>query len=112
LTDPRTFDSKGFGEYWLLALPFIMIASLIQLVREMMTIQAGLISTEDQACQVILINISGFCQVFGNAMETTACTLVGNYLGKGDAYNAISYFKAICIVSSIISALLTIYMHY
>lgn len=44
-------------------------------------------------------------------METTACTLVGNYLGKGDAQNAIAYFKSVCLISFIISALLTLYMH-
>ena len=44
-------------------------------------------------------------------METTACTLVGNYLGKGDAQNAIAYFKSACLISFLISALLTFYMH-
>jgi Na+-driven multidrug efflux pump len=44
-------------------------------------------------------------------METTACTLVGNCLGRGDAKNALTYMKCVSFVALIISSALTYFMH-
>ena len=64
-----------------------------------MTLAAGLISMEDQACQVIVINLLQFCYMFGSGMQTTMCTLVGNQIGKGEAFQALRYFYKILYVA-------------
>lgn len=43
----------------------------------------------------------------GAALATTATTLVGNKLGKGDAYEAYNYLKALLMFMSIMLSIFT-----
>ena len=76
-----------------------------------MTLSAGFISVEDQACQVILINLLVFSYMFGSGMQTTTTTLIGNQIGKGDASMAIKTFKELALVSFVIFGFLATFMH-
>ena len=40
--------------------------------------------------------------MIGSGMQTTMCTLVGNQLGKGDAYQALDYFYKIIKVAFVL----------
>lgn len=73
-----------------------------------MTLASGILSMEDQACQVLVINILMFVYMFGLGMMQCACTLVGNQIGKGNAFEAIDYFKKIMLASIIIFSVLTV----
>jgi hypothetical protein len=66
--DKSTFDKEGLLQYTILALPLIATTTLGIWVWEQMTLAAGLISMEDQACQVIIINLLLFCFMFGCGM--------------------------------------------
>lgn len=76
-------------------------------VWEQMTLASGIISMEDQACQVLIINILMISYMFGSGMQQTTCTLVGNEIGKGNAYQAMDYFKKLVYVSLFIFGVLT-----
>lgn len=77
-SDAQTFDKDGLKEYVTLAAPYVLMSFLDFLMWELMTITAGLISVDEQACQVLLINILAFCYMCGSGMQTTTCVLIGN----------------------------------
>jgi Na+-driven multidrug efflux pump len=76
--DKSTFDASALWIYTKMALSFILIVVLDTWVWEQMTLAAGLISTDDQAVQVIMISILMVCYMFGSGMQTVTGTLIGN----------------------------------
>lgn len=63
-----TFDKEGLVEYFWLGAPYMLICFLDFWMWELMTLSAGILGVDDQACQVILINILAFCYMFGSGM--------------------------------------------
>jgi Na+-driven multidrug efflux pump len=106
-----TFDKEGLMEYFWLGAPYMLINFLDYWTWELMTLSAGILGVEDQACQVILINILAFCYMFGSGMQTTTCALVGNQIGRGDAVMAIKTFKEVAIVSTVFFGIIVVIMH-
>lgn len=76
--DSRTFESEGLVEYFWLGAPYMLINFLDYFMWELMTLSSGMIGINEQASQVILINILCFCYMFGSGMQTTTCTIIGN----------------------------------
>ena len=109
--EQTSFEKEGLMEYFYLGAPFMLTNLMGFWGWELMTLSAGFISVEDQACQVILINLLVFSYMFGSGMQTTTTTLIGNQIGRGDASMAIQTFKELALVSFVIFGFLAIIMH-
>ena len=90
--DRRVFF--GLKEYLKISLPFIFLLMLDYWTWEYMTIASGFVGITAQATQVLLINMTYFACMVGGGIQSTACTLVGNEIGKGDAATAKEYLLA------------------
>ena len=78
-------------------MPFMIVVLLEFWVWEQMTLASGLVSIDDQACQIILINLLNLNYMMGSGMQSSASTVIGNQIGNGNAKKAIEYFKVTII---------------
>lgn len=83
-------------------MPFMIVALLEFWVWEQMTLASGLVSIDDQACQIILINLLNLNYMMGSGMQSSASTLIGNQIGYGNTKKAIEYFKVTIITGLLI----------
>lgn len=60
---------------------------------EAMTIMSGLISLEDQFCQVIYYNLISLIASAPLGIQSATCSLVGRQIGEGDISKAWRYYK-------------------
>lgn len=57
-----------------------------------MTLASGFVGIDDQAFQVILINLLTLNYMIGSGMQSSASTVVGNQIGYGNTRKAVEYF--------------------
>jgi len=70
-----------------------------------MTLTSGLIGVKEQASQVMLINMAMMAYMSAYGMQSTACTVVGNQIGRGNVdkgytYCWLTFFFAFALVSA------------
>jgi Na+-driven multidrug efflux pump len=99
ICEKRTLD---LGFYWSLAMPFMIVILLENWVWEQMTLASGLVGIDEQAFQVILINLLTLNYMIGSGMQSSASTVVGNQIGYGNTKKAIEYFQVTIITGLIL----------
>lgn len=76
-------------------MPFLFIGILNSFTLQQGVIATGYLDLNAQATQVVTIKMLIYFLGLGESLATSATTLVGNKIGKGDAYEAYQYFKAL-----------------
>ena len=62
-----------------------------------MVIISGMLGIKYQAAQVILMNMTEVAYAVGFGLQSAACTMMGNQIGKGDLEGAYRYYKVIMV---------------
>ena len=94
-------------EYATVAYPFIFISFLNNWSLQQMVIASGYLPLNDQAIQVIVSKMLGYFLGIDSVLSTTSTTLIGNKLGRGDAYQAREYLKVLILTASALIFVLT-----
>jgi Na+-driven multidrug efflux pump len=58
--------------------------------------------------QVVLINIATLSYMIGYGVQSTICAVIGNEIGKGEAFRASQYYKVVNATLALILVLMTI----
>jgi Na+-driven multidrug efflux pump len=107
ICDPSTFQKQELYEYATVAYPFIFISFLNNWSLQQMIIASGYLPLNDQAIQVIVSKMLGYFLGIDSVLSTTSTTLIGNKLGRGDAYQAREYLKILILTSTVLILFLT-----
>lgn len=89
----------------------MVVVLLENWVWEQMTLASGLVGIDDQAFQVILINLLNLNYMIGSGMQSSASTVVGNQIGYGNVGKAIEYFKVSVITGQVLFCAQTIFFY-
>lgn len=85
----------GLWQYMKLGLPSMLFIVLEWSSYDVQTVIAGYISLEDQACQIIMLNLTNNLFTLALGINTAACTLIGTQIGNMNVENAKNYMIAI-----------------
>jgi MATE family multidrug resistance protein len=78
---PNQDAIDSLKEYMEVSVPNVIMCCLDYWAYEMMTIVSGTIGVEQQAGQVILMNMSEMSFMIGMGLQSAACTVQGNKIG-------------------------------
>ena len=79
---------NGLWSYAKLGVPSTIMICLDQWCWELMIIMTGYLGVDNQASQIVLMNIVSTCYMVAIGLETTSCTIIGQEIGKGDVKKA------------------------
>ena len=82
--DKRVFQASGLLQFFWLTLPNFLITVLDFFMWESMTLASGMLGVEEQASQVILLNMTIMAYMVSYGILSTSCTVIGNSIGSGD----------------------------
>jgi len=98
LPDSRAF--RGLGEYLALGIPSVVVLCLDFWAYELMTVASGLLGVKEQASQVIVMNMCEMSFMVAMGLQSAACTVQGNQIGKRDFTGACRYYRVIIFIAS------------
>ena len=67
-----------------------------------MIIISGMLGVKYQAAQVILMTMTEVAYAVGFGLQSAACTMMGNQIGKGDLEGAKKYYRVIMVAGFLI----------
>jgi MATE family multidrug resistance protein len=104
--DRRTF--KDLRKYLKLGIPSALMLCLEWWAFEVMSLICGLIGVEEQAAQVILINIVGIIFMIAMGIQQASSANIGWAIGTGDIYKAKEYLYVSNWIAFVLSSVCTL----
>jgi len=110
MPNARTF--QGLYEYLTLGVPLAMMLCLEWWAFEAMVLMSGYIGVDEQATQIILLNIIGLCFFLALGLQQAATSCIGHEIGVGNVAQAKKFYQVSQQVSACFvgGAALTFYL--
>ena len=97
---------KGWGEYFQIAVPSILMICLEYSAFEIINVLCGRLGVAELAANAIILDLSMFILCIRNGIGGAACTLIGTSIGEGNTYKAKRFTVLGVILGVLMSAVI------
>ena len=105
---PNAATFEDWGSYINLALPAVLMKCSDDSAFRLLVFIAGYAGVDDQAAFVVLTTITSFIFMVPLGLSISACSLIGNAIGKQDVPLAKRWFKLISAYNLVYCLVLTV----